>query len=230
MKTLVIQNCVTEDIGLYLACLQDYGINYHVHHAYVGKAFPSADRFDVFIVGGTPISIYNASGHDFLRREIVYLKEVVKNERPCFGICAGAQLLARLLGAEVRRNPVMEIGSCVARLTAVGKKSEFFAGFPEVFPVFHWHGDTFDMPVGAKLLVRGADCRNQAFSYGNSLGLQFHLEVVSQAAGKWADKYRNELERVEKTKEQIVNECEVNEEQMRDLAGKLIRNFLNKSC
>ena len=229
MKTLVIQNCVTEDIGLYEACLQDYSIDYHVHHAYVGKAFPSADRFDVFIVGGTPISIYNASGHDFLRREIAYLKEVVKNEKPCLGICAGAQLLAGLRGAEVHTNPVMEIGSYVATLTAVGKKNEFFAGFPEVFPVFQWHGDTFDIPVGAKLLVRGADCKNQAFSYGNSLGLQFHLEVVSQAAGKWADKYRDELERGGKTKEQIVNECEVNEEQMGDLAGRLMRNFLNKS-
>ena len=228
MEALVIQNCVIEDIGLYETCLQDCGINYHVHRAYVGKAFPSADRFDAFIVGGTPVSIYNASGHDFLRREIVYLKEVVKNEKPCLGICAGAQLLARLLGAEVRRNPLMEIGGYVVRLTAVGKKSEFFAGFSEAFPVFHWHGDTFDIPVGAKLLVRGADCKNQAFSRGNSLGLQFHLEVVSQAAGRWADEYRDELERVGKTKMQIVDECEANEQQMEDLAGKLIKNFLSK--
>jgi len=230
VEALVIQNCLTEDIGLYVTCLQDCGISYYVHRAYAGKAFPSADQFDAFIVGGTPVSIYDASGHDFLRREIVYLKEVVKRERPYLGICAGAQLLAKLVGAEVSRNSVMEIGSYVVRLAAAGKKSEFFRGFPEVFPVFQWHGDTFDIPVGAKLLVTGADCKNQAFSYGNSLGLQFHLEVTSQAASSWADEYRDELERVGKTKEQIVNECEVNGEQMRDLARKLIRNFLNKSC
>jgi GMP synthase-like glutamine amidotransferase len=229
VEALFIQNCVTEDIGLYGTCLQDCGISYYVHRAYVGKAFPSADRFDVFIVGGTPVSIYDASGHDFLRREIVYLREVVKSEKPYLGICAGAQLLAGLLGAEVRRNPVMEIGSYVVRLTAAGRRSEFFRGFPEVFPVFQWHGDTFDIPVGAELLVTGIDCKNQAFSSGNSLGLQFHLEVVPQAASKWADEYRDELERVGKTKEQIVKECRGNGEQMGDLAGKLIRNFLNKS-
>jgi GMP synthase-like glutamine amidotransferase len=229
MQALVVQNCATEDIGLYETCLREHGVNYHIHHAYVGKAFPSADQFDVFIVGGTPISVYDAHRHDFFRREMVYLREVVKNGNPYLGICGGAQLLAKLLGAEVRRNPVMEIGSYDVRLTAAGKKSAFFAGFPDMFSVFQWHGDTFDIPAEAKLLVRGPNCRNQAFSCRNSLGLQFHLEVAAKAAGRWADQYRDELKRFGKTKEQIVNECKVNEEQMRNLAGMLIKNFFSNA-
>jgi GMP synthase-like glutamine amidotransferase len=229
VETLVIQNCITEDIGLYETCLQNYGIRYQIHHAFAGKAFPSADRFDAFIVGGTPISIYDAHKHDFLGREMAYLKRAVKSEKPYLGICGGAQLLAKLLGAEVRKNPVMEIGSYDVRLTAAGKKSRFFAGFPDTFSVFQWHGDTFDIPVGAELLARGIDCKNQAFSYGNSLGLLFHLEVTSQAAGRWADEYKNELERIGKTKKQIVNECKVNEEQMGSLAGKLIKSFFSRA-
>jgi len=228
VETLVIQNCITEDIGLYETCLQNCGIRYHIHHAYVGKAFPSADRFDAFIVGGTPISIYDAHKHDFLRREMAYLGKAVKNEKPYLGICGGAQLLAKLLGAEVRKNPVMEIGSYNVRLTAAGKKSKFFLGFLDTFSVFPWHGETFDIPAGAKLLVKGTDCRNQAFSYRNSLGLLFHLEVTSQAASKWADEYRDELERVGKTKKQVVEQCKINEGRMVELADKLIKNFFSK--
>jgi GMP synthase-like glutamine amidotransferase len=225
VEALVIQNCIAEDIGLYETCLQVCGINYHIHHAYVGKAFPSVDRFDAFIVGGTPISIYDAHKHDFLRREMAYLGKAVKNEKPYLGICGGAQLLAKLLGAEVRKNSVMEIGSYNVGLTAAGKKSKFFSGFPDTFSVFQWHGDTFDIPAGAELLVKGTDCRNQAFSYRNSLGLLFHLEVTSQAASKWADEYRDELKRVGKPKKRVVEECRINEEQMGELADKLIKSF-----
>jgi len=200
METLVIQNCRTENVGLYENWLQHNGIKYRVHHAYTGMKLPPFERFEAFIVGGTPIPIYEADKYDFLREEITYLKAVVRKNRPYLGICGGAQLLARLLGAEVRKNPVMEIGGYNVKLTAAGKKDGFFAGFPDTFPVFHWHGDTFSIPKGGRLLATGADCENQAFGYGNSLGLLFHLEVTSQTAGKWADKYRSELKQVGKTK------------------------------
>jgi GMP synthase (glutamine-hydrolysing) len=229
METLVIQNCPTEDIGLYEGYLQDSGIAYHVHHAYTGKEFPPAECFEAFVVGGTPISIYDAHKHDSLKKEMVYLKAVVKRDKPYLGICAGAQLLAKLLGAEVRRNPVMEIGSYNVKLTTAGKKHKFFAGFPDTFPVFQWHGDTFDIPNGGRLLVEGTDCQNQAFSYSNSLGLQFHLEVTSQSASKWADEYRNELKQVGKTKRQVVNEYKIIEKQTRELAYKLINNFFRQA-
>ena len=229
METLVIQNCRTEDVGLYESYLQDSGIKYHVHYAYTGKEFPSAARFEAFIVGGTPISIYDADRHDFLKREMAYLKTVVERDKPYLGICAGAQLLARLLGAEVRRNPVMEIGSYNVRLTTAGRKHRLFAGFPDTFPVFQWHGDTFDVPNRGRLLVEGTDCQNQAFSYNSSLGLQFHLEVTSQSASKWADEYRSELKQVGKTKRQVVNECKIIEKQTRELAYKLIENFFRQA-
>jgi GMP synthase (glutamine-hydrolysing) len=122
MQTLVIQNCRTEDIGLYEDWLQHNGIEYHVHHAYTDMNLPAFERFKAFIVAGTPIPIYEADTHDFLREEMTYLKAVVKKNRPYLGICGGAQLLAKLLGAEVRKNPAMEIGSYNIELTAAGKK------------------------------------------------------------------------------------------------------------
>jgi len=229
MQTLVIQNCRTEDIGLYEDWLQHNGIEYHVHHAYTDMKLPAFERFEAFIVAGTPIPIYEADTHDFLREEMAYLKAVVKKNRPYLGICGGAQLLAKLLGAEVRKNPAMEIGSYNIELTAAGKKHKFFAGFPDTFPVFQWHGDTFNIPKGGRLLATGTDCRNQAFSYGNSLGLLFHLEVTSKAAGKWADEYRSELKQVGKTKRQVVDECRIIEKQTKELAYKLISNFFSQA-
>lgn len=225
MKTLVIQNCSTEDIGLYEKCLQDSCIEYYIHHAYTGEGFPPANCFDAVIVGGTPISVYDVQKHDFLRKEMAYLDAFVKTDKPYLGICGGGQLLAKLLGAQVRKNSVMEIGGYDIKLTSLGKKHKFFEGFPDYFPVFQWHGDTFDVPKGGKLLAKGKDCKNQAFAYKKSLALQFHLEVDPVNARKWADEYKDELKLVNKTKTQVVKECKLAEKQMKELAYLLVRNF-----
>lgn len=228
MKVLVIQNCKTEGMGLYEEYLKEKRIDYSVFPAYTGKRFPPIKQFDAFIVGGTPISAYEIHKYRFLKNEWRYLKEVIRLNKPYLGICFGGQFLARLLGAKVRRNPVMEIGGYEVKLTPDGKKNRFFKGFPSRFPVFHWHGDTFDIPKGAKLLVQGIDCKNQAFSYKNTLALQFHLEVTSKEAGIWADKYRKELKRVNKTKEQVVKESRTREKKMKKLAFLLLDNFLER--
>lgn len=226
IKVLAIQNCETEGIGLYEQYLIDRKIKYDVSHAYANRKFSPLEKYDVFIVGGTPISACEIHKHNFLKKEWRYLKKVIKLNKPYFGICFGGQILARLLGAKVRRDKVMEIGGYDVKLTCDGKKSRFFKDFPAEFPVFHWHGDTFDVPKDAKLLVEGQDCKNQSFSYRNALALQFHLEITSKDAEEWARKYANEMIRVNKTRNQIVDECRVREKTMRKLAYKLLDNFL----
>jgi GMP synthase (glutamine-hydrolysing) len=226
MQVLVIQNCQTEGIGLYQNYLQDKNIGYTVVHAYNGRELPSIEFFDAFIVGGTPTSVYEAHNHDFLRRELTFISGIVKLDLPYLGICGGGQMLARVLGAQVRKNPVMEIGGYHVRLTQAGKKSRFFEGMPNQFPVFHWHSDTFDVPKGAELLAEGVDCRKQAFGYKRALALQFHLEVSPSIVSRWADAYGNELRRINKTKTRVVEECRIDEKQMKKLAYSLLDNFL----
>ncbi len=228
MKVLVIQNCKTEGIGLYEEYFKEKEIDYYVFPAYTGIRFPPMKQFDAFIVAGTPISAYEIHKHRFLKNEWRYLKKVIKLNKPYLGICFGAQLLARLLGARVRRNPVMEIGGYEVKLTSDGEKNRFFKGFPNRFPVFHWHGDTFDLPKKAELLVQGVDCKNQAFSYKKAVALQFHLEVTSREASIWADKYRNELKRVNNTKKQVVQEAQTREKKMKKFAFLLLDNFLKR--
>jgi len=193
VKVLVIQNCEIEGIGLYERYLIDNRIDYDILDAYKSYPFPPLEEYDAFFIGGTPISVNKIHKHDFLIKESKYIEEVIESNKPCLGICFGAQLLAHLLGAAVRKNPVAEIGGYEVKLTPQGEEDPCFAGFPTVFPVLHWHADTFDVPKQAKLLVEGEDCRNQAFRFQNILGLQFHLEVTLKLLEKWLEEYADEL-------------------------------------
>jgi GMP synthase (glutamine-hydrolysing) len=229
MKVLVVQNCLIEDVGLYEDYLQNYGHEYTVVHGYKVEVFPSLLDFDALIVGGTPVSVYDADKHPFLARELEYLSGAVRLNKPCLGICGGGQLLAKVLGAQVKRNPVMEIGGYRVKLTSAGKGSRFFEGFPSEFPVFQLHGDTFDIPKHGEFLVEGDLCKNQAFSFKKSLAVQFHLEVDSSTAGKWADEYKDDLLQVGKTRDQVVKECRRSEKEMKRLAILFLDNFFRQT-
>ena len=227
MKVIVIQNCETENIGFYEEYLIEHKIPYDIFPAYLKQKLPPHTMYDFFIIGGTPISAYEISQHLFLCQEREYLEEVVRSNKFCLGICFGAQLLANIFGAEVKKNRVKEIGIYEVELTPEGKKDPCLAGFPHKFSVFHWHGDTFELPPGAELLATGRDCLHQAFRLKNVLGLQFHLEIGSEEAGIWADRYYRELSLEKKEKEQIVNECRKKEKEMKKLAFRLMDNLFS---
>jgi len=230
LRVLILQNCPTEGIGLYASGLEEHGIAPHTLHAYAGESFPSLDRYDAIIVGGTPVSVNKIRDHNFLLKEGRFLKKALHRGMFILGICFGAQLLARLLGAAVSRNRVMEIGTYPVRLKTAGKNDPLFKGFPPVFPVFHWHNDTFTIPPGAQQLATDKDCPNQAFRLGRAVGLQFHLEITAAEAGRWADVYASELTTVGKSKGQLTRECREHEPIMARLARLLLDNFLEGTC
>jgi len=226
MRVLVIQNCEIEDLGLYAQYMRQRGIEYDVMHAYRQDArFESAREHDVCFVGGTPVSIREVDQHPFLQREWAHLQKAVNAGLPCFGVCGGGQLLARVLGAEVRRNPEMEIGQYNVRLTPSGESDPLLRGFPPEFPVFQWHGDTFDVPADASLLAESDICRNQLFRRENVVAVQFHLEVTADTAAIWAEQYADELESVNKDRRTLVEECRNFEGQARELCCLLMDNF-----
>jgi len=227
MKVLVIQNHAAEGIGLYAHYMVERAIDHVTLHAYRNEPFPVDEHFDAVVIGGTPARVCDIDKHPFLEGEWDYLEKIIEAGRSCFGICFGGQLLAALLGAEVRRNPEMEIGGYEARLTAEGAGDPLLTGFPETFPVFHWHGDTFDIPEGALHLVEGQPCRNQLFRHGNIIGVQFHIEVTVLQAASWAEEYAEELRQVDKTASQVMDECRVGEPQMKELACRLMDNYFD---
>ncbi len=227
MNVLLIQNCFTEGFGLYESIIKRIASKVEVIHPYRDDPFPNVQSTDAVVVGGTPISVYDFTSYPFLQREFDFLKAVLGKNIPSLGICFGAQLLSLAMGGTVTQNPQKEIGVYVVELTESGKTDPTLKGFPPRFPVLQWHQDTFSVPPNAELLVTGQTCRNQMFRAGNSIGVQFHLEIGSKEADNWCIAYAEELHSFGKRRNDISAELEVVEKQMTLLAEKIILNFLN---
>jgi len=141
-----------------------------------GDNLPLHEDYDVLIIMGGPMGVYDENLYPWLKQEKKFIGESIAKNKKVIGICLGSQLLANVLGSKVYPNLEKEIG-----FFPVFKKSYNFimSGFPESAIAFHWHSDTFDLPKGSLLLASSDICQNQAFSYNsNVLGLQFHLEIT----------------------------------------------------
>lgn len=148
------------------------------------EPIPASISTDLLIVLGGTMGVYEAGTYPFLSAELNLLKHRLAEDLPTLGICLGAQLMAKALGAEVYRGPQQEIGWAPITLTNAGKNSCLNA-FSSI-PVFHWHGDTFDLPTGVQLLASSALYQQQAFKAGQKgLALQFHPEVTAEQLREW---------------------------------------------
>jgi GMP synthase-like glutamine amidotransferase len=160
---------------------------------------------DLDTAGETPVSIRDAAGvifmggpmsanddRAYIRQELRFVAQCVAWHKPLLGVCLGAQLIAKSLGARVYRNPVKEIGWFPITFTDSAAEDRLFAGVGPEETVFHWHGETFDLPSGAELLASSPACRNQAFRIGELIyGLQFHLEVTPEMIAGWCEEDAN---------------------------------------
>ena len=227
MRILGILNCELESFGLFESVLPDLDVEFECFAAYTGSPIPPHTSYDALVVGGTPVSAAIFDGYPFLAAEHEYLRSVMVAEKPCLGICFGAHLIARLLGADVRKAPSREIGVYELELTSAGKTDPLLRGFPTVFPAFQWHGDTFNIPKGADLLVKGHGCINQMFRCGSAVGVQFHLETTAAEADAWAAAYSGELVEVGKTNSELLSELFVSEPEILTLGEAFIGNFVS---
>lgn len=180
-----LQHADFEGLGSLDALLAEGGHRVRGTRLYAGEAPPSAQAFDALIVMGGPMNIYEEAQHPWLRAEKALLRETLALNKPVLGICLGSQLLADALGARVTRNAHTEIGWLEVALSEAGQGSAAFAGFPQRFTPFHWHGDTFALPRGCQSLMASEACAHQAFAQGRAVGIQFHLEVREADARAW---------------------------------------------
>ena len=161
---------------------------------YLQEAPPALSEIDWLIVMGGPMGIHDENLYPYLRAEKEYIKEAVRQNKTVLGICLGAQLLARALGADVKKAQHKEIGWHPVRKTAEEKSTRLFSFMPDKMNVFHWHGDRFDIPESSIRLVESDACPNQAFLYkDNVLGLQFHFEATPQSIRGMIDYVGEEL-------------------------------------
>ncbi len=147
---------------------------------YAGEVAPDVDDVNLLIVMGGPMGVHDEGAHPWLTAEKRAIEKALSRGVPVLGICLGAQLLADVLGARVRRNEYLEIGWHRVALTPAARTSSVFGGLPEVILPFHWHGDTFEIPPGTQRMAGSEACVNQAFADdgGTIVGLQFHPEAT----------------------------------------------------
>jgi len=178
--------------------IENWAISNHhkltVTRLYEGIEFPSLSEFDWLILMGGPMSVYNKDQNPWLNAEKEFIKTVIKADKIIIGICLGSQILADVLGAKVYPNRKKEIGWFPVFLTESGRKHKLFNNFPTSINVFHWHGDTFDLPTAAIHLFQTDICTNQAFIYNDKiLGLQFHFEATPDSLKEMITNCRHEL-------------------------------------
>jgi GMP synthase (glutamine-hydrolysing) len=186
-KILVCQHVPHEILGTLNSLLKRAGFRIrYVNFARRPDAQPSLDGYHGLVVLGGPMSVNDTEQFPHLSAELKLIEEALRRDLPVLGICLGAQLIAKTLGAAVYPNKEKEIGWYDVTPTAEAKRDPLLGEFGDTEKIFQWHGDTFDIPRTAAHLAFSALCANQAFRYGaNVYGLQFHLEVDQRMIHRW---------------------------------------------
>lgn len=186
-KLLVFQHVPYEILGTLDPLLRNSG--FRIKYVNFGRhpdAVPKLDGYDGLIVLGGPMNVEEVEEHPNLNTEVELIRDAIDRELPILGICLGSQLLAKALGAKVYENKEKEIGWYDVSPTKEGETDPLLCHLNGVEKIFQWHGDTFKVPKGAKLLASSPLCKNQAFRYGDHIyGFQFHLEVDEPMIERW---------------------------------------------
>jgi GMP synthase (glutamine-hydrolysing) len=193
-RAVALRHLAFEDLGILADILEARGYTIAYQDAGVSDlAAVTLNQGDALIILGGPIGAYQESEYPFLVDELRLIESALKAATSILGICLGAQLLARALGARVYPGPQKEIGIAPVDLTPEGRASCLRHLAPS-FDVLHWHGDTFDLPAGATRLASTSITPNQAFSAGASiLGVQFHIEADPAQIERWLIGHTGEL-------------------------------------
>lgn len=137
---------------------------------------PDPDDFDLLIILGGPMSIFDEDRYPWLKAEKRFIISAIEKGKTILGICLGAQLMAAALGARVYKNPYTEIGWHPVSLTEEAENSRVFSRLPRTFTPFHWHEYSFEIPIGCRRVAESEGCANQAFECQDRLiGIQFHI-------------------------------------------------------
>ena len=194
MKIHYLQHVPFEGLGSIEAWARQHQHTLSVTRLYQNDPWPLLEDFDWLIVMGGPMNIYEESQYPWLIQEKQFIKQAIAQDKTVIGICLGSQLIADILGSPVYSGKYKEIGWFPIELTTEAINSQLFQAFSPQLTVFHWHGDTFDLPPGATRLAYSEACQNQAFLYGNKvLGLQFHLESTSASVTQMLKHCSDEL-------------------------------------
>ena len=234
MKIHFLQHVHFEGIG----CIENWAKNkkFSVNKTrlFKAEALPNLDNIDLLIIMGGPMNVYEEDKYPWLALEKKFIKDAIKKNKKILGICLGAQLIADALGAKVYKNKHKEIGFFPITFTDEAFKYPFFSKFLKKLDVFHWHGDTFDLPQGTVRIASSEACKNQAFVYGsNIIGLQFHLEITKEGIASLVENCSCDIVKAPyvKSKEEILNiSSEFIEKNINKYMTELLTNITVLDC
>ena len=194
-EVLVLQHVAPETAGRIGDAVAAAGHRLRVVRSFAMEPVPkSLEAVSGLVVMGGPMGVYERDRFPYLRHELRLIEQALRSGRPVLGICLGSQLLAHALGADVRPGSAKEIGWHEITLQEEAATDLMLSDAPRAFTGFHWHGDVFDLPVGAVGLARSAQTAWQAFRYGqNAWGLLFHMEVTEPMVTAMVQAFPDEL-------------------------------------
>jgi GMP synthase (glutamine-hydrolysing) len=195
-RVLVFQHVAWELLGTLDPHLKSHSVRIrYVNFGREPRARPRLDGYDGLVVLGGPMNVDDVERHPHLETEVRLIGEAVERRLPILGICLGAQLIARALGAAVRPGAGREIGWYDVTLHPDAADDPLFEHFGPSERIFQWHGDAFDLPEGAVHLASSPLCPHQAFRFGDNVyALQFHLEVDQPMIERWLGVPENRAE------------------------------------
>lgn len=183
-----------EGPGSILDWIGEKGHKLQYTRLYDGDTLPDASALDILIIMGGPMDVFDFHIHPWMEDEIAWVKEFISLDKPVLGICLGAQIIAAALGEEVYPGPNREIGWHNLQFFPSLGDFKIFKELPTSRKVFHWHGDTFNIPKGATRIAASQAFPNQGFVYNNRVvALQFHLEVTPESVRELVENCRDEL-------------------------------------
>lgn len=225
MAVLILKNIPAEGPGT----IEDFLIENSIQYQVVDlekEPMPDTKGFDALVMMGGPMSVNDDI--PYIRREEELVREFISKDKRVFGVCLGAQIMAKALGAKVYAGPEKEIGWYDIELVDDGINDPVMkllalhpgtGGFDKRFKVFHWHGETFDIPAGAERVARSEIYPNQAFRYGDkAYAFQFHIEVRKEMIYRWLKNEPMDMSMVKK-------ETEANYSEYNARAMKFYREF-----
>jgi len=190
-----LQHVPFEGLGSIEAVLKGKGHELTCTHLYAEQPLPAVGDIDWLIIMGGPMGVYDEPIHPWLRTAKRFIKKAIEQGKTVVGICLGAQLIAEVLGAEVSKNRFREIGWFKITRSPEVEGTILASSIPEQLEVFHWHGDTFSIPQGARAIAASDACKNQGFIMDDRIvGFQFHLETTLQSAVALIENCRGELD------------------------------------
>lgn len=194
MRVHYLQHASFEGINCLAPWFRERGHTLTGTHFYRGDVLPNVSDIDWLVILGGPMSVHDEHIHPWLIAEKQFIQQVIDQEKILLGICLGGQLIANVLGATVKKNKYKEIGwHPIFRNDAV--EASFLKGiFPKEMDMFHWHGDTFDIPTGAIPIASSEACANQGYVIGDRIiGLQCHPETNLEFINYLAEAGTDEL-------------------------------------